>query len=355
MTANTSPPKDSGGSIPTISMVGFHWPAYAYRNTLVDSDGNEITETNPLSQQIVGSSGNIADVNPDGQLHVVMEGKVDTGNSSSTPLIADGVFTGTSIDTLEFAVIVVSLFSDQESATDGLEIEQSTDSVNWDHCDEYTIPASTGKTFSFQPQAKYLRIVYTNGNTEQTVFRMQTTLKKTYVKPSSHRIQDPIIDDDDAELVKAVITGKNASGTFVNFQATTAGNFKTSIEELESAISSNNKKQLNVTNFDSTGIEGLRLIPSKSLIGMGDLTVGTSEVEITFTGTTKTITVRNSPDNSRSAILYIGKTGVLADGSNYFIKLRWGDEAIIDYNDVTNALYAICNEAAQVLERGAVL
>ena len=48
MTVNTSPPRDSGGSIPTISMVGFHWPALAYRNTLVDSDGNEITKANPL-------------------------------------------------------------------------------------------------------------------------------------------------------------------------------------------------------------------------------------------------------------------------------------------------------------------
>jgi hypothetical protein len=177
---------------------------------------------------IKDTDGDIVEVSDDGQLHVVAEGKVSTENSSSTPLIADAVFTGTAVETFAYAVIVVSIFADQVSATDGLAIEQSTDGTNWDHCDNFTIPASTGKTFSFQPAARYLRVIYTNGGTGQGAFRLQTTLKKTYVKPSSHRIQDSIVDDDDAELTKAVITGKDPNGTFRNVNTTEDGDLSIS-------------------------------------------------------------------------------------------------------------------------------
>jgi len=189
--------------------------------------------------KIIGNNGNIADVNEDGQLHIVAEGKVSDGNSSNTPLGIDGVFTGTSVETLPFAVIVVSVFSDQVSAADGLVIQQSADGVNWDHDDKFTIPANTGKTFSFQPQAKYLRVVYTNGGIAQSDFRLQTTLKKTYVKPSSHRIQDPIIDEDDAELTKSVLTGIDSTGTYRNVKMTQDGNLTISDNSSGLAISKN--------------------------------------------------------------------------------------------------------------------
>jgi len=64
-------------------------------------------------------------------------------------------------------------------------------------------------------------VVYTNGGSEQTYFRLQTQIKTTYVKPSSHRIQDSISDDDDAELTTAVIKVKTPSGKFVNANANT--------------------------------------------------------------------------------------------------------------------------------------
>ena len=48
---------------------------------------------------------------------------------------------------------------------------------------------------------------------------------------SSHRIQDSITDEDDANLVKAVMTGEDPTDTFVNFQATRNGNFRVAIEE----------------------------------------------------------------------------------------------------------------------------
>lgn len=141
--------------------------------------------------------------------------RISSLNSSSTPLGISGVFTGTAEDVSEFATVSIAAFSNVASATDGLSIQFSTDGTNWDHTDIYTLPANTGKTYTIGRVARYFRIVYTNGGTGQTSFRLQTILNDDYPKPSSHRIQDTINNDDDAELVKSVLTGKS-NGTFEN-------------------------------------------------------------------------------------------------------------------------------------------
>ena len=151
-------------------------------------------------------------------------GEVSTKNSSSTPLTGDGIFTGISEDIKNESVIIVTVFSDVASATDGLSVQWSTDAINWDGADVFSIPANTQKTFSFQPVARYYRVVYTNGTSEQSEFRLQSILKASYIKPSSHRIQDSISTDDDAELVKSVITGENGVGIFKNVLVTADGN-----------------------------------------------------------------------------------------------------------------------------------
>ena len=187
-------------------------------------------------QTIVDSDEDQISINSSGQMEVVLSGKLCATNSTSTPLNADAVFTGTAEEITDYGYIFVSTYSNVASATDGLSVQQSTDGTNWDNTDDYTVPAATGKTYSFQPASRYFRVVYTNGGSDQTAFRLQTICKKTASLASSHRIQDNIVDEDDAELMKSVITGKNPQDTFVNFTATTAGNFKVSLEEANGNI-----------------------------------------------------------------------------------------------------------------------
>lgn len=175
----------------------------------VDTTGSEILIKDAVTGDTVG-------VNSDGQMHVVLRGAVCADCSTATPLDAGVAFTSPAIEMLDYGIIFVSTYSDQASATDGLSIQQSSDGTNWDITDDYTVAATAGKTFSIQPAMKYMRIVYTNGIVDQLVFRLQTVLKKTNSLPSSHRIQDNIINDDDAQLVKAVITGKGRDGVFRN-------------------------------------------------------------------------------------------------------------------------------------------
>jgi len=155
-----------------------------------------------------------------------INGLVSVDNSTSELLLADEVFIGPSINTLNYGIVIVSTKSDQASALDGLSIQQSVDNINWDHTDEFSIPANTGKTFTVQTAAIYLRIVYTNGAVDQGYFRMQTTLKPVYVKPSSHRISDSLSGQDDAELVKAILSGEDQNGIFQNIKSTEAGNLR---------------------------------------------------------------------------------------------------------------------------------
>jgi len=157
-------------------------------------------------------------------------GHVDTANSTSTPLGISAGFVGGWTNILEFGIIYISVYADQASAADGLLIEQSSDGVNVDGNDVFSIPATSGKNFSINPYAKYLRVSYTNGTVAQTEFRLQTILKQGG-KPSSHRIQDNIVSDDDAELVKAVITGQSPFGTFLNVGVTKKSNLKVAIAQ----------------------------------------------------------------------------------------------------------------------------
>lgn len=167
-----------------------------------------------------------------------INGVIDENNSSHTPLAADATFTGTPTSILPYSIIYVTVFSDQASATDGLVVEQGHENggYHWDSSDSFTIPANSGKTFSIQAAMEYLRISYTNGGTIQGAFRLHVVLKKGNGLSSSHRIQDAIIDDDDATLTKSVLTAKKDSGTFDNIGSTNSGNLRVTDAENGLAI-----------------------------------------------------------------------------------------------------------------------
>lgn len=124
---------------------------------------------------------------------------VSTTNSSTTPLAANGVFTGAWEAVANYSVIEVTAISNVASATDGFTIQQSTDGTNIDVTDSYTATAASGKTISLSPAASFYRIVYTNGGTIQASFRLQTVYHRGFVKPSSQRASDAMTNESDLE------------------------------------------------------------------------------------------------------------------------------------------------------------
>lgn len=89
------------------------------------------------------------------------------------------------------------------------------------------------------------------------------------------------------------------------------------------------------------------------LEGGGKISVGTTAVEVTFTGTTTSIIV--SADTSNTGTLYIGKSNVTNTGGNAMAFLEAGESLTIDYNDSSNAVYVVASVSSQNFFKGALL
>ena len=244
-----------------------------------------------------GDPDTLVDVNTNhsgnNELFVSLKGHVCAENTTTATLGAGGVFDGEWQDTLDFGIVVIGINADQNSANDGLVIQWSADAATVHDTDVFTITANQGKVFTFGPARRYVKLNYTNGGTPQGSFSLETTLRRVYFKDSSHRIQDAIVAEDDASLVKAVLTGENPGGNFVNFEATNGGNFKVSLEELENAISDNGNSQLKTTRYDSSGNEAPSM-DSVGRAGFQQVTDGTEILLINADGSINTTPVAGS-------------------------------------------------------------
>lgn len=160
---------------------------------------------NDTGAVLAGTDGDYIPVTTDatGAMRVDLNGIVSTGNSSSATLLSGAAFTGTSEDCLNYNEIRITVIASHASATDGLSIQQSSDNTNWDVTDVYTIPATTGKTYSVPRQARYVRVVYTNGGTNQSSFRLQTILNRLGSRVSSQRPGDAYTNETDLEQTQS--------------------------------------------------------------------------------------------------------------------------------------------------------
>lgn len=157
-----------------------------------------------ISESFNTQSVYIANAAPSGTVVSVL-------NSSTATLTSGSVFTGTGEDVTNFSEMRVSVTSNVASATDGLSLQQSPDNSNWDITDTYTISAATAKTIVVPRQARYFRIVYTNGGTNQGSFRLQSILNRTATAPSSQRATDGYTNETD--LVQNQVFPMEFNGT----------------------------------------------------------------------------------------------------------------------------------------------
>ena len=199
-------------------------------NTLKDPSGTSITSTTVSTKTGLdvavftslpaGSNtiGGVLGSTPTGTSLFPVTGILPS-NSTSTPLGSSAVYTGSWYDAAIYSNASVTIFTDQASATNGFQIQHSSDGTNVDDSDTFTIPASDGRQFSFPLPGRYFRIVYTNGSVAQTIFRLQTKLHAVRPKPSFFRVSDTFNDQQDVELVKSVQAGQNPDNIFVNQRA----------------------------------------------------------------------------------------------------------------------------------------
>jgi hypothetical protein len=212
---------------------------------------------------------------------------VDANNSSTTPLGIGGVFTGTGTEVLDYSFITVHVFADENSATDGVTFQFSTDNTNWDDVYSFNLDAATSDTrrFQFPVTARYFRVVYTNGSTGQGAFRLQTLLHPNSSITSIHRVDGLVTDDRSCELIKGINVAKKPNGDYINIEATAGGNLKVAVEEFDTELPAGDNNIGNVdvvtlptlpagdNNIGNVDVVTLPSIPAGSnLIGSVDVT-----------------------------------------------------------------------------------
>ena len=100
--------------------------------------------------------------------------------------------------------------------------------------------------------------------------------------------------------------------------------------------------------------DGSLIIDSRENTGIqgGPVAVGTTEVELIFTGVTQSILVQSDPDNTGK--VWLGLTGITSSGGNAFAQLEPGSSMSLEYNDATASLYVISDSASQNVFRMAL-
>lgn len=184
-----------------------------------------------LPVRLRAGTQNIGDVDV-----VSIAGVLSTGNSTTTPLAADATFTGATEEILNYATIRVMVFTDQDSAAEGLKVQYSTDGVNWDHQHTFTIAANISAHMCVHAEARYFRIQYVNGGDAQSVFRLQVIYNYVSLGRKGYAIIETIKDDESCALVRAVLSAKKPTADYVNIESTTAGNLKIAVEEFDTSL-----------------------------------------------------------------------------------------------------------------------
>ena len=170
------------------------------------------------------------------ELRVYKENHICTDNTTSIPLLANGVFLGAWQDCLNYQEVNVSVITDKNSDTNWLVIQWSYNGISVDDTDVFSVYANAWTNYTPNPSFRYVRLQYTNWATPQTKFSLMTILRKAMTGGSFHRISDTLKDDSDGRLWLSVLKLRTSANTYVSGSATSQWNLKVSLEELENGV-----------------------------------------------------------------------------------------------------------------------
>ena len=163
----------------------------------------------------------------------------DSGNSTTTPLGIDGVWTGEWIDTSDYISAIISVVTDQPSAVDGMRLETSIDGVNVVHSHTFSPLDNTpdGHHYPSTLDTQFFRVKYTNGAVAQSVFKLYTTLFKIAPEESHvHPINFEIDEDHPSSITRSILLARTPAGNYVNIGCTTGENLKVSVDEIDQSV-----------------------------------------------------------------------------------------------------------------------
>jgi len=171
---------------------------------------------------------------------VIAKSHVDDTNTTSTPLGASATYTGTWHECSSYSTLALTLIADQYSAINGVRLQfaqTASDTTLTREVKTTVVPNTEGIFFAIPVEDKYYRVIYTNGVTAQTVFRLTAQLKVDNVGLSAVPLISTIDDLTSVPIVRSVLTGKSfVSGLFENI-TTEDGRLRTQAVNVPESLS----------------------------------------------------------------------------------------------------------------------
>jgi hypothetical protein len=263
---------------------------------IVDSSGNQITsfgggtpQTDDASFTAGSGTGNVmfgfADetstdnvdegdagavrMSLDRILYVRGNSFISTNNSTTATLTLGSTFTGTGDEVTHCAAITVNIRASHAAATDGVSLEWSNDNTNWDRTEKWDYPvADRPMSVTVRPKGRYFRLVYTNGGTNQTTFRVQTIMHAVSVRTEPYLDSGRVMVDGVSYKVKSAAINATASGDNTVIAAVSGKRFRvltivfTCSGAVDITFKSASTTLINAMSFAKQGGLGANVLPA---------------------------------------------------------------------------------------------
>lgn len=137
-------------------------------------------------------------------------------NSSYIALSGGASFIGQWEPVAAYALSVIIVGSDVDSATDGLHFQWSGDGATL-HFEEVTsVRAGVPRSFAFTRRGDYFRVKYDNGASAQTIFHVCVSHSVSGTGIITRALDKELTEENFAQTVRSVVTRLETSGQFSN-------------------------------------------------------------------------------------------------------------------------------------------
>lgn len=154
------------------------------------------------------------------------EATISSDNFSITPLGSGGVYQGNFENVSMYAIFNLVVYSDVDSAIDGLELHWSLDGTTIHRIEKTRLIGNVnqGRAFTLAHRGPYFRIKYTNGSTPQSVFALGIVNRDDGTGVITKPLKGSVDAENFAQLVQAGLVGKNSDETYSPLTTTLNGN-----------------------------------------------------------------------------------------------------------------------------------
>jgi hypothetical protein len=99
--------------------------------------------------------------------------RVEAFKERNFPLGANAKYYTPSMDALAFSKLSGIIFTDQAGS---MQVQESIDGYDWIQTSEQAVTAGVGKAFSYEINSRFIRIIFVNGATASTTFKINGLL-----------------------------------------------------------------------------------------------------------------------------------------------------------------------------------